>query len=103
MPLYVSKWNIHPDKVEAYNEWTRKAIRRTIGISDVIEFRAYRPVSGAHQAVTTYEFPDMAAWAAWISNEDVLEVRSELRTLATDVTEEIWGPSPIAPAPVRPK
>jgi hypothetical protein len=29
MVLYVMKWNIHPDKVEAYTEWAQGAIRRT--------------------------------------------------------------------------
>ncbi len=103
MPLYVSKWNIHPDKVEAYNEWTRKAIRKTVGAPGVVEFRGYRVAAGSHQVVTTYEFADLTALGTWLSNPDVDEMRAELRTLANDVTDEIWGPSQIVPAPVRPK
>ena len=103
MVLYVSKWNIHPDKLEAYNKWTGQAIKRTVGAPGVVEFRGYRPDSGSHQVVVTWEFPDLATWAAWISNDDVQLARTELRTLATDVTDELWGPSAIVPVPVRPK
>ena len=58
MVLYCLKWNIHPDKTEAY--------------------------------------------AAWYGHDDVQRVVAELRTLATDVTLELWGPSPIVPQPIRP-
>ncbi len=102
MVLSVLKWNIHPDKVEAYTKWTKSAIQRTVSAPGVVEFRAYRPAAGAHQVVVTYEFADLAAWAAWRSNEDVDKVLDELYTLATDVTAEVWGPSPVVPTPIRP-
>jgi hypothetical protein len=60
MVLYIMKWDIHPDKAEAYLKWTEGAIKKTLGVKGVVEFRAYRPVSGDRQAVVTYEFPDMA-------------------------------------------
>lgn len=44
----------------------------------------------------------MAAWAAWQELEAVQGVLTELHTLATDVTTELWGPSPIVPQPIRP-
>jgi len=102
MVLQVMKWNIHPDKVEAYLKWTETAIERTLSVPGVIEFRAYRPATGASQVVTTYEFADMAAWAAWQSDEDGQKVLDELRTLALNVNIEVWGPSPVVPAPIRP-
>ncbi len=102
MVLYIMKWDIHPDKVEAYLKWTESAVKRT-AIPGVVEFRAYRPASGSGQVVTTYEFADMGAWAAWESKEDIQKVRAELRTLALNVTAELWGPSPVVPAPIRPK
>jgi hypothetical protein len=52
--------------------------------------------------VTTYEFADMAAWAAWQRDEDMQKVLTELRTLALDLNIEVWGPSPVVPAPIRP-
>ncbi len=102
MVLQVMKWNIHPDKVEAYYKWTEGAIKRTLSVPGVVEFRAYRPATGSSEVVTTYEFADMAAWAFWQSNEDVQKVLNELRTLALDVRTEVWGPSPVVPEPIRP-
>jgi quinol monooxygenase YgiN len=102
MVLYVVKWNLHPDKVEAYTKWTTSSIQRQMAVKGVAEFRAYRSASGPHRIVATYEFADMAAWAAWESHEDIQKTRDELGAFATDVTAELWGPSPIVTAPVRP-
>ena len=102
MVLFVMKWDIHPDKVEAYMKWTESAIKGTLAAPGVVEFRGYRPVSGASQVVVTYEFADLATWAAWHGNEDVQKVLEELRTLALNVNIEVWGPSPVVPAPIRP-
>ncbi len=49
-----------------------------------------------------YEFADMATWAAWQSNKESQKVLTELHTLALNVTTELWGPSPVVPAPIRP-
>ena len=102
MVLSVMKWNIHPDKTDEYLKWTQGAIRRTLAVPGVIEFRAYRPASGAFQVVVTYEVADLAAWAAFRAHDDVEKVLEELRTLAVDVTMEVWGPSPVVPEPIRP-
>jgi quinol monooxygenase YgiN len=102
MVLVVMKWDIHPDKVEAYLKWTESAIKRTLAAPGVVEFRAYRPVTGASQVVVTYEFTDLATWAAWYGNEDVQRVLDELRTLTLNMNTELWGPSPVVPAPIRP-
>lgn len=102
MVLQVMKWDIHPDKTEAYLKWTESAVKRIIAAPGVVEFRAYRPATGASQAVTTLEFADMAAWAAWQSDEDMQKVLAELHTLALNVNIEVWGPSPVVPVPIRP-
>lgn len=102
MVLYVMKWDVHPDKVDAYLNWTQGAIRRTLAVPGVVEFRAYRPATGASQAVVTYEFADFAAWAAFYAHEDIQKVLDELRTLTLNVTAELWGPSPVVPKPIRP-
>jgi len=102
MVVYVMKWDVHPDKADAYLEWTNSAIRRTLAVPGVVEFRAYRPATGASQVVVTYEFADMAAWAAWQTHEDTQQVLKELGTVAVGVTQELWGPSPVVPQPIRP-
>jgi antibiotic biosynthesis monooxygenase (ABM) superfamily enzyme len=102
MVLTVMKWDVHPDKSEAYLKWTESAIKRTLAAPGVVEFRAYRPATGTSQIVITYEFADLTTWAKWQSNQDVQNVLNELRTLALNVVSEVWGPSPVVPAPIRP-
>jgi antibiotic biosynthesis monooxygenase (ABM) superfamily enzyme len=100
--LSVMKWDIHPDKVEAYLKWTESAIKRTLGVPGVVEFRAYRGSVGAPQVIITYEHADLASWAAWRANKEVEKVFDELHTLGINVTTELWGPSPVVPKPIRP-
>jgi quinol monooxygenase YgiN len=102
MVLFVVKWDIHPDKVDAYLEWLKSAVPRTLAVPGVVEFRGYRGACGVPQVVATYEFTDMAAWAAWHMHEEAQKVWSELHTLSLNVTTELWGPSPTVPAPIRP-
>ncbi|MCR4406563.1 MAG: antibiotic biosynthesis monooxygenase [Anaerolineae bacterium] len=102
MVLYVVKWDVHPDKAEAYVQFTQSAIQRTLAVPGVVEFRAYRPAAGASQALVTYEFADLATWAAWYAHEEAQNVLAELRTLTLNVTTELWGPSPLVPKPIRP-
>ena len=99
MVIQVMKWNISPDKAEDYPKWAETAIKDTL-TEKVKEFRAYRPITGDSQVVSTYQFEDMASWAEWQSNEGVQKVMSELRKFALNISIEIWGPSPIAPAPI---
>ena len=103
MVLYILKWNVFPDKVEAYKEWSKTGHLRCLAVPGVVEFRGYRPATGASQVVTTYEFADLAAWAAWYVHEDVQKVMGELRTLTTNVITELWNPSPAVPQPIRPE
>ncbi len=42
MVLYIVKWDIHPDKVEAYTAWLNSAMPRTLAIPGVVEFRGPR-------------------------------------------------------------
>jgi len=103
MVLAVTKWDIHPDKLEAYPKWAEAAIKRGMSVPGVVEFRGYRGAAGAPQVVITWEFADMEAWAAWHSNEATQKIFAELHTVAVNVTTELWGPSPVVPVPVRPE
>ena len=89
MVLYVVKWNLHPDKVEAYAKWVKSAIQRQMAVKGVVELRASHSAAGTHRIVATYEFADMAAWAAWQSHEDIQKTRNELDAVAIDVTAEL--------------
>ncbi len=102
MVLYVSKWNINPDKVEEYGKWAQSAVQRLLAGPGVVEFRAYRGATGGHQVIVTFEFTDMAGWAAWQADEGVQQVNAELFVMGLNVTSELWGPSPVVPQPIRP-
>jgi heme-degrading monooxygenase HmoA len=97
------KWNILPEKEEAYQGWFEGAIQRTLEVPGVVEFRAYRPTNGTCQVAATYEFRDLAAWSAFYAHEDVQKVWNELKTLTTNLTTELWGPSPDLPEPIQPE
>ncbi|MDM8540899.1 hypothetical protein QUF90_07405 [Desulfococcaceae bacterium HSG9] len=100
MQLY--KWDIRPEKAEAYQEWAPSAISRQLAVPGVVEFRAYRPATGCHQVAVTYEFADMQDWASWYYNEEIQKVFDEGRTYMANMSVELWGPSPIVPEPIRP-
>ncbi len=102
MVIYTVKWNIRPETAEAYPEWAQSAVSRLLAVPGVVEFRAYRPATGCHQVVVTYEFADMQAWASWQQNEDMQKVINERLALTTNFSSELWGPSPIVPEPIRP-
>lgn len=48
------------------------------------------------------EFAYMTDWAEWHSHDTIQQILVEMRTVAIDVTSELWGPSPMTPEPVRP-
>jgi antibiotic biosynthesis monooxygenase (ABM) superfamily enzyme len=102
MVLHIVKYDVHPDKVDGYTAWAGTAIPKLLAIQGLVEFRAYRPVSGTSQIVTTFEFADYEAWAAWYGNEMVQKLITERRMFAINEISEIWGPSPIVPQPIRP-
>ena len=102
MVVVVMKWDILPDKVQEYTDWAKSAVQRQLAVPGVKEFRAYRPVSGPHQALVTYEFDNFAAWETWRNNEEVQKVLDEWFTFTTNRYVELWGPSPVVPEPIRP-
>jgi quinol monooxygenase YgiN len=102
MVLFVQKYDIHPDKAEAYKEWGKTVIPRILAAPGVVEFRAYRAVTGASQVVVTIEFADLAAFAAFYADEDMERLLTESPTFEINLSYELWGPSPVVPKPVRP-
>jgi antibiotic biosynthesis monooxygenase (ABM) superfamily enzyme len=104
MVLYVISYDIIPDRLEAYMAWAQKAIPQVVAIPGLAEFRAYRGVAGdmGGQVVLTYEFADMADFAAYWSHEDMRRLDGELQSFTANQHAQVWGPSPVVPAPIRP-
>lgn len=98
MVLYVMRWSISPEKLNAYKKWAELAIERTLIVPGLVEFRRYRTVaSPSNQIVVTYEFTDLPAWAKWYSHEEVQKVLDELSMLVSNFSTEIWNMAPIVP------
>jgi quinol monooxygenase YgiN len=104
MVLYIVKYDILPDKAEAYLKWAQGAIPRALAVPGLAEFRAYRGLAGplGLQVVLTYEFADLADWAIFRAHEDMQKLDDELRQFTANLTAELWGPSPVVPQPIRP-
>jgi hypothetical protein len=104
MVLLVASYDILPDKAGAYMQWAQTAIPRAIAIPGLVEYRAYRGVAAERggQVVLTYEFAGMARFAAFWSHEDMRRMDDELQSFTANQSAQIWGPSPVVPAPIRP-
>ena len=103
MILYILKYNIHPDKGEAYAAWAQTTIPRLLASPGLVELRGYRPATGSSHVAVTFEFADLAAWAAWMADEAIKEIFVEARAYQVNQQIELWGPSPVLPEPLQPE
>jgi heme-degrading monooxygenase HmoA len=102
MVVYLMKWDIRPEKEEAYQEWTKSAIGGLLAAPGMVEFRAFRTVMGCHQVAVMCEFTDLQTWGSWQENEDTKKIWEQGRRYMTNISMELLGPSPIVPEPLRP-
>ena len=102
MVLWVMKYDINPDKRDAYGAWAQSAIPSVIGAGNVVEFSAYRPISGSRSVATTVSFADLADWQAWYESDAVQTIIVEMASVTLNLETELWGPSPVLPQPIRP-
>lgn len=101
--LGVVKYDLRPEREQAAMEWAKTALPLLLDIPGVVEWRSYRPIAGSSQSVSTYEFADLATYAAWRSHPEVERISAKLHRYFENISVEIWGPSPAAPAPLRPE
>ena len=101
MVIYSQQWNIRPEKAADYPKWSQTAVKRLMGVPGIEEFRAFRLVAGDREVCVTYQFKDLASWAAWRSDKMVSDVWEESRAYLTDMRVELWGPSPLIPDPLK--
>jgi hypothetical protein len=86
---------------QAYQAWAKNTIAALMRQPGLVEFRAYRNILGTPQVRTTIEWQSLADYekywqGAW------QPVETELRTMATNIRVELWGPSPVVQEPLRP-
>ncbi len=102
MILYVMKWDIRPEKAEEYQEWAKKGTEMSLALPGVVEFKAFRSIIGGNQVICLYEFNDMKDWASWLADEEFQKHREKGRSVLTNMSQELYGPSPVVPKPMRP-
>jgi heme-degrading monooxygenase HmoA len=96
-------WDLLPNvDQQGYGEFARKAIGATLKAPGLIEFRANRNMLGSPQVRSTSVFKTLADWANFNDSDEWRGLEAELRNFATNISVEIWGPSPVLPEPVRP-
>ena len=68
----------------------------------IVELRANRNMLGAPQVRLTTIWETLADWAKFAESAERQELESELLAFTTNINVELWGPSPVAPEPLRP-
>lgn len=101
--LNIFRWNIPLGKEKEYAEWVKGVIPRVLSVPVIKELRAYHGIAGTHQVMAIFEFAKMEDWLKFWESEAVQRIWAEMRTNVTDITSELWGPSPSAPEPLHPK
>ncbi len=102
MVLYLQKYDVVHGMTDEFIAWAKTAIPRILSAPGIVEFRSYRPAVSDSQIANTFEFADMASWAEWQNSEAVQQLLLEIRTYTVNFSSELWGPSPVVPAPLRP-
>ena len=103
MVLYVIRFDVLPDKMDKYPKWIENYYRLTLAVRGVEEMRAYRTLASSQgHVIATYEFKNMETWAKWRSHKEIIKFLDELKKFVTNMTFELWGPSPIVPEPLHP-
>jgi heme-degrading monooxygenase HmoA len=96
-------WNLKADiNSQAYEEFANKATRLYLNAPGFVEFRVHRNLLGSPTVRATYVWQSLADWAKFFESAELQALGAELRTFATDIETQLWGPSPIIPEPQRP-
>ena len=96
-------WYMLPNvKQQAYIEFSKRAIGATLQAPGLVEFRANRNMLGSPKIRTTHVWQTMSDYANFIESPAWQALEVELLTFTTNLSTEIWGPSPVVPEPLRP-
>lgn len=88
---------------DAYNDWSKRAIVPLLKSPGIIEFRAHRNLQGSPLVRLTAEWKNIQHWAKFAKSPEWQDLVEELSTsFATNISTEVWGPSPTVPKPLHP-
>ena len=96
-------WDMLPNaNQQAYAEFSKKAIGAMLQAPGLVEFRANRNMLGSPKIRTTHVWQTMSDYAKFIEGPTWQALEVELLTFTTNLSTEVWGPSPVVPEPLRP-
>jgi heme-degrading monooxygenase HmoA len=101
--LWIARWNIPLGRMSEYNEWAANVIPRLVSAPKVKEFRAYRSTITSHRIMVMLEFESLKDWAAFTDSDEGKTIWTEIMSNTTNLSAELWGPSPFAPEPIHPE
>ena len=88
---------------KAYLDLLKKAIVPILTQPGIIEIRARRSLSGSPDVMVVLVWQTMANWNMFEMKKEWAELKEEITDRCTvNMMIQIWGPSPIAPEPLRP-
>ena len=87
--------------LKAYTSLTRRATALMLDADGFIEFRAHRNLTGSPQVRRTSVWESLMHWAAVTQTQEYQNLMAEFRLYVTNLDVQLWGPSPLAPEPVR--
>ena len=87
----------------AYFQFLKKAIVLIFQQRGIIEIRAKRSLSGHPDVLIVLDWETVADWNKFESTKEWTSLIEELKkSFVLNVQSHVWGPSPIAPDPLRP-
>ena len=87
---------------EAYAKLAKEATAMMVSAQGFIEFRAHRNLVGSPHVRRTSVWESLTHWAALAQQPEFQKLTAEFRTYVTNLDVQFWGPSPLAPHPIRP-
>ena len=100
----VQKYDLLPGvDQQAYAELMKKVVAALLRAPGLVEIDARRNLLGSPQVRATSVWQRLADWEAAREHEELVALEVESRRHITNMSVEIWGPSPLLTQPLRPE
>ncbi|HTZ18023.1 MAG TPA: antibiotic biosynthesis monooxygenase [Dissulfurispiraceae bacterium] len=88
---------------KSYIHLLKKAIVPILSQPGIVEIRARRSQSGSPEVLIVFVWETLSHWKAFEMKKEWATLKDEVNTsCASNLKIQVWGPSPIAPEPLRP-
>ena len=89
---------------QGYFEWMKQAIVPALKSRGMVEVRAYRNVKESQGVLVVGLWGKLEEWTEFSQSEGWNSLINPLQnTYAENIRIEVWGPSQLIPAPLRPR